>query len=162
MKPYSALLGIFFLGLIIAACEKDDICVEGDTPLMIVTFHDKDDHTKKKAVENLSVTAKDKDVKLALAKNDSIAIPLKTSVDNTIFTFTKNFGSTDTSKPVTTDDVTFNYTVEEKFISRACGYVANYKDLETSFTNPGNWIEEIEIVTAVINLQNTTHVKIYH
>ena len=26
--------------LLVSACEKDDICVDGDTPLLVITFYD--------------------------------------------------------------------------------------------------------------------------
>lgn len=145
------------------SCEKDDICVSGDTPLMVVVFYDKDNRSTKKAVNGLAITSKDKNQNLTLEQRDSIAIPLKTSSKTTTFILTKNDNSTNPMNPVKKDEVPFNYLVEEKFISRACGFVAHYKELNTSFSSPGTWIEEIEITTSIIQLQNiAVHVKIYH
>ena len=39
------LLGIIF----ISSCEKDDICVEGDTPLLVIEFYDAEDTSTLKA-----------------------------------------------------------------------------------------------------------------
>ena len=38
-KPVRFLLLLF---LILLSCEKDDICVDGDTPHLIIRFYDKD------------------------------------------------------------------------------------------------------------------------
>ena len=57
------LFPVFLLLLLIvqfSACEKDDICVEGDTPLLVVGFYDVVDSSFK-SVPNLRIRALDND-----------------------------------------------------------------------------------------------------
>ena len=47
---------LIFFGIIgVASCEKDDICVEGDTPLLVIEFYDIADTTTLKNVPSLRV-----------------------------------------------------------------------------------------------------------
>ncbi|MEM9824872.1 MAG: hypothetical protein AAF985_27555, partial [Bacteroidota bacterium] len=43
-----------------SSCEKDDICVEGDTPLLVIGFYDITDTTFK-SVNNLRILSTDND-----------------------------------------------------------------------------------------------------
>jgi len=56
--------------------------------------------------------------------------------------------------------------VKDRFISRACGFVANYEGVTDDLTNElgsnGNWIDSIEVVVDTITNENDTHVKIFH
>jgi hypothetical protein len=62
-----------------------------------------------------------------------------------------------------TDTLTFDYSTLEVFVSRACGYIANYDDLgELLTTDSENWIQNIEIVSPLIQQQDSAHVKIFH
>ncbi len=163
MKKILLALTILIATAYFYSCEKDDICVEGDTPLMIITFYDKDDHTLAKAVEGLSATAEDKTTLLPIAKTDSIAVPLLTIQDNISFTLVENTASEDAAKPENKDVVVFNYTTKETFVSRACGYITTYTALSTTFADsPDNWIDSIEIVNTTVENQIAAHVKIYH
>ena len=61
------------------------------------------------------------------------------------------------------DTLTFNYATNEVFISRACGFVANYDGLSDELTvESENWIQNIEIVSSLIQKQDSAHVKIFH
>ena len=78
--------------------------------------------------------------------------------------FSENLTPTDTTT-VNVDRVSFSYNTTEEFISRACGYIANYNTLEanlTEETEEGNWIRGIEVVISDIENSNETHVKIFH
>lgn len=163
---------VFLWGLVFfSACEKDDICIEEGTPLVVIRFYDFDDRTILKAVPSLRVigVGQNEPVQTIADRSsslDSIAIPLK--IDDTTTSFTFITDSADDSNGIeigNSDDVNLNYLVTEKYISRACGFVANFEDLGTDFTaNPESWIRTIEITKKLVTNETTTtaHVKIFH
>ncbi len=161
---FTVLLFIVFLG--INACEKDDICVDGNTPLMVIRFYDNntDDDTLK-APPNLRVRGQiANDTLGSIIPNtaaDSIQLPLRIEALSTIFSLTTN--ATADVLNDNEDIITFTYTTKEVFISRACGFIANYESLSQTLTaDTNNWIKRIEISNDTIENQNAAHVKIYH
>ncbi len=155
-----------------SACEKDDICVDGDTPLLIIRFYDAADPTAFKEVPGLRVIGLGNDVVVDTFTDrsstlDSIGIPLKTIDPLTAFTFILDSADDENGVEVgNSDTVTFAYEIEEEFVSRACGFVVNYDNLSSDFTaSPENWIQSIEIVKTQVTLETeetTAHVKIFH
>lgn len=169
MGKASVLLLVLLTIISFAACEKDDICVEGDTPLLVILFFDVDNPTVEKPVPNLRIIGLEKDsvVNTIVDRSsslDSIGIPLRIDQNNTGFSFIT--GSADDENDMETgniDTLTFNYETKEVFISRACGFVANYEGLTDDLSaDTDNWIESIEIVTSSIENSATAHVKIFH
>jgi hypothetical protein len=163
---------ILLLSIAFSACEKDDICVDGDTPLLIIRFYDAENPTEFKAVPGLRVIGVGKDTPVdtfsdRLSTLDSISIPLKTNNPVTEFDFILD-SATDANGDETGDIdlLSFNYTLNEKFVSRACGFIPNYENLNSDFTTaPENWIQSVEIIKDTIQLETeetTAHVKIFH
>lgn len=153
-----------------SSCEKDDICVEGDTPLLVIGFYDIDDTTATKDVPLMRI----KEIILDETVNtftdrssnlDSIGIPLRTSASSTQFAFITN-SADDAETGVETgniDTLTVSYQNTEAFISRACGFVANYGDLTVTLPeSTNNWIQDIRIVQQTVENSNSVHVKIFH
>ncbi len=152
------------LGIIsFAACEKDDICVDGDEPLLVIRFYDVTDTTEFKDVTNLEVRGLISPDTLDVISNadlDSIAIPLRADASFTSFVISRQESSDNTEN---IDVLTFNHETKDVFISRACGFIANYENLSTDLTTDSdNWIESIEIVNTTIENSDTAHVKIFH
>ena len=64
------------------------------------------------------------------------------------------------------DDVFVDYEINERFISRACGFVNNYNlSLVLPYdpidvSNPSNWISDVIILNDSITNENQSHVKI--
>tara|TARA_Y200000002_G_scaffold184781_1_gene152602 strand:- start:1790 stop:2263 length:474 start_codon:yes stop_codon:yes gene_type:complete len=143
----------------LAACEPDDICLEGTlgTPKLIIEFYDKNQDDTKKSITDLQVKGINMDVLLYDATVDSIALPLNTLNNNTSFSFTKTQNNN-----AIEDIITFNYDLEDRFISRACGYKTVFNNLTFSTINTLNFISKIEILTDTISDINTTNVKILH
>ncbi len=154
-----------------SACEKDDICVDADTALLIIRFYDAENPTAFKAVPNLRVigvgngspvdTFVDRSSTL-----DSIGIPLITNTSLSSFDFIINSGDDeDAMETGNIDTITFNYEVKESFESRACGFVAVYENLNSNFiTNSEDWIQSIEVVKTIVQTEETVtaHVKVFH
>lgn len=161
---------LFFLLAILSfsACEKDDICVDGDTPLLVITFHDFENPEELKEVPSLLVGGIGNEFAVSTFTSrtdiDSIGIPLNPSVTITEFAFLINSSLNDDNlEQGNPDVVSFSYSTKEQFISRACGFIATYEELEATLTaDTDNWIQDIEIVTDLVDNQNTAHVKIFH
>ncbi|AWX45589.1 hypothetical protein HME9304_02616 [Flagellimonas maritima] len=158
----SCLIGYF------ASCEKDDICVDGDTPLLVIGFFDAIDTTLSKDVPSLRI----KEVILDTVINtivdrssslDSIGIPLRINASSTTFAFITDSADDSDAETGNIDTLTINYETREAFISKACGIVANYNNLNITLPeNEDNWIQDISISQQTIENSNNIHVKIFH
>lgn len=160
---------LFVLIVIISfiACEKDDICVDGDTPLLIIQFYDNENPSELKAVPSLRIIGLNQSSTVNTIADrtslDSIALPLRINEANTGFILISDSADEDDLETGNNDTLTFDYSTLEVFISRACGYIANYDDLGELLTSDSeNWIQNIEIVSPLIQQQDSAHVKIFH
>ncbi len=158
-----------FLGFVlIFSCEKDDICVDGDTPLLIIRFYDAADTTQFKSVSSLRVIGLGQETPVDTFTDrstlDSIGIPLRINEISTGFQLILDSADDDDELETgNSDTLNFNYTTQEVFVSRACGFIANYEGLSDELTSDSeNWIQSIEIVNPSITNQNSAHVKIFH
>ena len=156
--------------LIIISCEKDDICPDSTqtTPQLVVTFYDALDPQQSKIVESLAVYAI-KDSELILIENingintDSIAIPLRNDIGASNFRFIRNYSVENDIIFGDFSHIYIDYEMTDVFISRACGFIANYSLLSILNDNyAGTWITESEIVNPVVTNENQAHVKILH
>ncbi|GAA4769640.1 MULTISPECIES: DUF6452 family protein [Flavobacterium] len=147
-------------------CEKDDICEDGTptTPRMIIEFYDNNNPTTKKTVTNLAVVAQNVTDTLLFNGVSKIEIPLKTNAENVIFNFVHDSKNATVSLR-NTDEVIANYTRNDVFISRACGYKTVFTLNDSNgldFTpDSDNWIKEIAIQNQNILNENEVHVKIF-
>ena len=152
--------------LLFLSCEKDDICIEENTPLLIIRFFDNTDPDTYKKVVNLKVQIEGIDGdyinETITVLTDSIAIPIKVTEDITRFKLILN-SNDDTN--ANEDIFDLNYIREEVFVSRSCGYKTLYYDVKTTLINDSdNWVKSIETVKDpqdILN-QNSDHVKIFH
>ena len=151
-----------------SSCEKDDICVEGDTPLLIVGFYDASsaDTTTLKSVTNLLIaeTAQNSAFN-SITSTDSIAFPIRIDGQTTEFAFVRDAVIDEESQELSgiIDTLSFNYTVNREYISRACGFIANFNELDTTrqvFSS--DWIKRISIINPDVERSNAVHVKIFH
>jgi hypothetical protein len=168
---------ILTLALFFSSCEKDDICDANTatTPRLVIEFYDFANPSVLKNVTNLKVVGAgmtDGIIFNATATDDSkyrangskISIPLKTDDVTTSYTFTLNTGNSNPAL-VYVDNIRFDYTKNDLFVSRACGF-------KTIFTlNPTNpythtiaddkWIKYISVEKSNIENENETHIKIF-
>lgn len=169
MKKIIPVLLIASLMIYVSSCEKDDICVEGDTPQLVIGFFDIDDTTEAKDVPSLRI----KEIILDTVINtisdrssslDSIGVPLRSDVTSTSFAFiTDSADDADTGDETgNIDTLTISYSPREAFVSRACGYVMNYDDLTISLpASANNWIQDITVVQKTVENSKSIHVKIF-
>ncbi|MEQ8219775.1 MAG: DUF6452 family protein [Arenibacter sp.] len=176
MKKFYIPILVLITFISFGACEKDDICIDGDTPLLVIRFYDVDNPTVLKKVTKFRIVGVGQNTTVTTVSDrtdsDSIAIPLKVTEKTTGFYFISNSSNVETTdsggETVTVeggdlDTLYFNYNRIDKFVSRACGYIANYEDLSSDLkTETDNWIKDIEIVTPLVENSTAAHVKIYH
>lgn len=145
-----------FLSLIIftfLSCEKDDFCTQNPvTPKLILRFYDTTNRESVKTVDNLYVWAEGKDSLFINASLDSLFIPLNSAATETVYNFSKNN---------VVNQFTIQYTTENEFVSRSCGFKVIFNDV--NFTSDNTWITDFEPsnLTTIEN-QNEAHVQIYH
>lgn len=166
------LIPVALIGLLLvyfSSCEKDDICVDGDTPLLVLGFFDINDTLLPKRVPALRVKEIILDTTLGTFADrsnlDSIGIPLRGDATSTSFVLIHN--SRDQAETGTElgngDTLTVSYGVREAFISRACGFVAQYDSLAVELSGSTDpWIQDISIVKRTVENSKTIHVKIFH
>ncbi|MCB0457693.1 MAG: hypothetical protein KDC91_08120 [Flavobacteriaceae bacterium] len=158
---------VFLIVLAFAGCTRDDICPEdtATTPLLVIEFRDNADRENTKAVKDLLIYVNNTDSTqvTATAVNDTIvSIPLNTEADISSFLFEVNSAS---STGNNFDTVSFNYSRQEIYINRACGFKMNFNDFFVAVedeTLNGNWILNTEMQQAIITNDNEVHLTIYH
>ena len=150
-------------------CEKDDICAADTptTPQVVLEFFDNDSQLAKN-VTNLNVQEIGSANALPTFNNVSkIKLPLKATTDFTKYKLILNFGNTTNPAIVNEDNLQFDYTRNNVYVSRACGFktlftLALNSPTRTDKAVPdGFWIKSIVIATPNILNENETHVKIY-
>ena len=148
-------------------CTRDDICPEDTptTPLLIITFKDFANRTTLKTVDALQVRdATDESIILfSTASTDSIAIPLRNFSDRTELIFTSDANSDDLGG-ANSDQFNLVYTLEDIYLNRACGFIANYNDLSGQLIDEdgGNWIFSFEVLQNNVTNQDEAHLTLFH
>lgn len=183
MKKTSLLLMLLILtGIgVTISCEPDDICPESTptTPSLIIDAYDVENPENKKAVTSLLVGGVDNDNVLpgyAIVSATQIILPLKTDADTTQYVlmkgaFVNNNGTPDDTSDDyydgNTDIITINYTREEVYVSRACGYKTIYKNVTLTIepeNNEENWIKSRQPLNdnQSVEDETETHFNIFH
>jgi hypothetical protein len=162
-----ALLGILpaFSG-----CEKDDICAEGTptTPSMVIEFFNADNPSVNLQVSNIEYFVEGMTDTIEFSNVTEIRVPLRIDAATTKWGFTYSFTPTGSPTPVTnTDYLEFNYTTQQTFISRACGFKTTFllnDDTPVLTDAPGEsnlWIEDFEVENRNITDENEPHISIF-
>jgi hypothetical protein len=171
---------VFVVALSFSGCEKDDICDANTptTPRLVIGFYDYLNPSVLKNVTNLKVVSEGMtdgiifntsatDDSKYLTNGSTISIPLKTDQDMTSYSFTLNSGNANPAL-VSKDNIKFDYTRNDVFVSRACGFKTLFT-LNTSnpYTHTGaavpdeKWIKYISVEKSNIDNENDTHIKIF-
>ncbi|WP_422859380.1 DUF6452 family protein [Flagellimonas sp. S174] len=170
MKKTYLVLSILFLVIYTSSCERDDICVDADTPLLVLGFFDSEDTTLAKDVPTFRVLETILNTEIntidgGTSSLDSIGVPLRTDTVTTSFALITN-SATDADTGEETgniDTLTITYTTREDFVSRGCGFIINFDELDVQLTTDSeNWIQDLSIQQQTIENSNNVHVKIFH
>lgn len=157
---------LLLLTITLYSCEKDDICAEETTPRLVLEFYDISNPSNLKNVLNLKVTGEGQTELGTYNGVNKVELPLDITNDITKYSLILNSAS---STGANEDFLQFNYTRQNVFVSRACGYKTIFElnatpngVIKTDSTTPdGFWIQDINIVTTNIETENETHIKIY-
>ncbi|RVT71094.1 hypothetical protein EOD40_17655 [Flavobacterium sufflavum] len=168
------LLLLLAISFSFSGCEKDDICDANTltTPRMVITFYDINNTSVEKNVTNLKIIADGKENGITYSGSDlingsTVSIPLKTDADEVSFHFILNYGNTNTAL-VNEDVLTFKYSRENIFVSRACGFKTNFTldafipFVHTDAATPDlKWMQYVAVKKYIIANENETHLEIY-
>ena len=171
------ILLVLVFALSFSSCEKDDICDANTptTPRMVITFYDFANPSVLKNVTDLKVVgtgltdgvifnATATGESKFLTSGNTISIPLKTNEDATSFSFTLNSGNSNPAL-VNVDNIKFDYTRKDVFVSRACGFktvfMLNPTNPYTHTIAADKWIKYISVEKSNIENENETHIKIF-
>ncbi len=157
---------LLLLSISFAGCEKDDICVDDTTPRLIIEFYDASNPSNLRPVTNLEVTAEGETDSLKVYNGVSvIELPLRTTADMTKYSLVLNSTNSTT---INEDRLQFDYTRQNDYVSRACGYKTTFQlnpvdgvTLTDAATPDLLWIQDISIQTTNIETENDVHIKIY-
>lgn len=184
MRKIISILLLFTFGL--SSCEKDDICdpATPTTPRLVIKFFNADSPSTPKNVTNLKITGKDMPEAIIfnetatgeakyLTNGSSISIPLRTNENFSTFTFTLDSGN-ENAAAVNSDEVRFNYTHQDLYVSRACGFktifaldpLSDGPPISSPFIkvdsdSKGFWMKQIFVKEYNIETENETHIEVY-
>ncbi|MGK0254140.1 MAG: hypothetical protein ACI9OE_001630 [Mariniflexile sp.] len=181
MKKTSLLLILLIsIGIgITIGCESDDICPESTptTPRLIIDAYDVANPENKKSIPKLFIVGFDNDNFLpgyGIVSATQIILPLKTDVNTTQYILVKDAFVNDNGTPNDTSDdtidgnqdiVTINYSREEVYVSRACGYKTIFKNLTLTIEpDTDNWIKSRQPLNdnQSVEDESETHFNIFH
>ena len=180
MNYYKGLAILFGIITILSmGCEPDDICPESTptTPSLIITFYDISLQKNKKNVFKFRAQGVDNNNPLTnynVVTTDSIVLPLKTIGTSTQYKLYKDYTYSDNGTPDNPNDdiiggnqdiITINYSTENVYVSRACGYKTIFKNVTLTIEPDGNnWILSKESLTNNQSVENETaaHFKLFH
>lgn len=156
MKHFKAfLVPIALLVMIAISCERDDICPESTptTPRLFIEFYDVNNPDNLKNVFGFVAIGENNPDILEGYENvrtDDVFLPLKTDVNTTRYSLMADAQVNDNGTPDDpTDDflegnvdvVEINYSREEVYVSRACGYKTIFKNVTlTIIPDSDNWM----------------------
>jgi hypothetical protein len=149
-KIFAFLFIIFFF---FAACEKDDFCTQNPiTPNLILRLYDNTNRNDLKIADNLYVWAEGKDSIFVDTSTDSLYVPLNPAATKTIYNI---------SKGNVINQFTVEYSTENVYVSRSCGFRVIFNN--TTFSSNNTWVKDFTPSTlTTIDNQNVAHVQIFH
>ncbi len=170
MKNLLKIVLLLFIVLSSGSCEKDDLCTpeQAVTPRLIIEFKDALNPLEDKVVERIQVqeigstdfAPLNSDDALVLTNVSTISVPLRTNSSTTSYNLIL------TEENVSNlDNINFNYTLNEEYISRACGFRVIYNNLiaiQTPETTGTNWIDRVLILEDNVTNNTDIHVQILH
>ncbi|MCO6175731.1 DUF6452 family protein [Flavobacterium sp. NRK F10] len=161
MKKYSIISLMILFAVSFWNCEKDDLCADGTvtTPQLVIEFYDATNTTEIKEVTGIAYFETSVNDTLSESSVTQILLPLKTNADQVTFKLILNGNDEDTSDDIE-DILTIDYTREDIYISRACGYKTNF-NLTGVTLNSTNWISNYTIEQSSITNEDEVHLKLY-
>jgi len=185
MKKASLLLILLIIIISYYSCERDDICPDATptTPRLIIDLYDSENPDTQKNVFDLIVVGFEDDMLLdnpvpeyVFSDTDNLVLPLKTTDNTTEYILIKQAESNDNGTPDDPSDDTIdgnydkiiiNYSREQVYVSRACGFKTIFKNVTLTLedvNNDGKWMLSRQPLTdnQSVEDETTTHFNISH
>ncbi|MDG1729381.1 MAG: DUF6452 family protein [Algibacter sp.] len=179
MKKTSLLLITLILAISNYSCERDDICPASTptTPRLLIDLLDSANSDNSKNVFDLVVIGADNENFLPgyiFQDTDNLVLPLKTDDNTTEYILVKEATVNDAGTPDDTADdfidgnqdrIIINYSREQVFVSRACGFKTIFKNVTLTIVDDGdNWMLSRQPLTdnQSVEDETTTHFNISH
>ena len=180
MKYFKILIiPILLIVILSISCERDDICPASTatTPKLIIDAYDAIAQEDSKNVFGLRIQGIGNESVLEgynVVTTDNVVLPLKTDATSTQYSLRENTTTNNNGTPNDTSDdffegnediITINYTTEEVYVSRACGYKTIFKNVTITIENDGdNWILSRIPLNDNQSVEDETaaHFNIYH
>lgn len=163
MKKICLIIILTLTIITIYSCQ-DEFCLDSTTPSLIIKLYDKDDVSSKKSA-SLIIWANEKDTLFNGISTDSISLPLDTKNNNVIYHFSliedENEDEENSNDINNQEDININYTIEDIFVSKSCGFKSVFNDVNISITK-NNWINNFTTTVTEITNEDQAHVKIFH
>ncbi len=161
-KEFNLIIFSLIFFLFYNSCEKDDICLSDTprSPRLIVKMVDKDNPDLYKSANNLLIKVVDND-SINIESRDSIILNLNPYKNYTQFEFILNQGSENEN----IDTLQINYSLNNIYIDRACGYKTSFifnSNALTLINEKNNWIESYLILKDTIINEEQAHMAILH
>lgn len=158
----------FFLVIgFLSACTRDDLCPAdtATTPNLVIVFNDYENRDRRKPVEGISIETMEPERIRVLERStrDSVALPLNINADNTGYRFIKTtISGSDTIRAI--QEIRFLYNRNDVYINRACGFRAEFRQLNVQEENVSGsaWIKEINIKRDSVVDETKAHIVILH
>ncbi len=167
------------------SCERDDICPASTptTPRLLINLFDAANQDNPKNVFDLVVVGVENDTLLddplpnyVFADTDDLILPLKTTDNTTEYILIQGASNNDNGTPDNPDDdridgnydrIIINYTREQVFVSRACGFKTVFRNVTLTIedvNNDGRWMLSRTPLTDNQSIENETaaHFSIAH
>ena len=174
---------LLLISFFFAACEKDDICDPSTptTPRLVLQFYDNNNVSLNRKTTNLKIIGLgDGMVDTNYLPNESggetwndtvVYLPLRVNENATKYKLILNVDTDETTTELT-DVLEINYTRNDVYISRACGFKTLFDLFGDPLRDPfilnntpdatsGNWIKNIQVIQSQINDENEAHIKIF-
>ena len=161
-KEFSLIIFSLIFFLFYNSCEKDDICLSDTprSPRLIVKMVDKENPDLYKSANNLLIKVIDND-SINIQSSDSLTLNLNPYKSYTQFEFILNQGSENEN----IDTLQINYSLNNIYINRACGYKTSFifnSNALTLINEKNNWIESYLILKDTIINEEQAHMAILH
>ena len=161
------------------ACESDDICPESTptTPRLIIDLFDISNQESSKNAFKLVAIGIGNEVPLpdyTIVTTNKLILPLKTDASTTQYLLHKDYTYSDNGTPDDTSDdiiggnpdvISINYSTEEVYVSRACGYKTVFKNVTLTIeSDSDNWIQLKQSINdnQSVEDETTAHFNIFH
>ncbi len=149
------------------ACEKDDICVGGEsvTPNVIINLYDKIDSEILKSAPKIGIFVEGFSDTIFFKNTSKIELPLQINTTETVWNIRLYELNASNDTIIKNDKMRFIYTPEALYVSKACGYKTifhNFNATKLPNTTNDTWIQNIYKVTNEISNTENAHIQIYY